>query len=163
MYFTSRGPGLKIHEKSLADNSVYESKPSDDWRHMSEADSKCNCAYITSCRIKNQYICVDCLMWAHDSVIRYCYRMLNYSTFRLKITSFCNVMLCITVCRHIPSMLLPKCYCRLYHIAWGYIVIYTTTPTFLDFRGTGDGIPERHSISDKPQLVLSHFHPIFHS
>ena len=59
MYFTSRGPGLKIHEKSLTDKSVYESKPFDDWRHMSEADSKCNCVYITSYRIKNQYICVD--------------------------------------------------------------------------------------------------------
>jgi hypothetical protein len=99
VYFTSRGRGLKIHEKSLTNKSISKSKPSDDWHHMSDTDCESHCMYKTSYSIKNQYICVNCLMSIYNSIIRYYKSTRKYNVFKLKVTALWNVMLWTTVDR----------------------------------------------------------------
>ena len=59
MYFTCKGRGLKIHEKSLTDRHIYKWKPSDDWHPMSDTDYAFNWMYCTQLRtvLKSIHLC----------------------------------------------------------------------------------------------------------
>jgi hypothetical protein len=174
MYFTCRGRGLKIQEKSLTDKHVYKWKPSDGWHRMSDTDYAFNWIYCTHLRTVLKSIHLCSLFYANAQF--------NYSIIQQDIEvryiptedySLLEVTQCRRIDRYMRTLrrnLMPQNVDASLYYCWGYIATCWPRDTqgprlqlFLDFLSTAKGTPEEYSISKKPQLVLSYFHIILHS